>query len=112
MAIFSLKGKIALVTGAAHGIGFSMAVALAEAGARIAFNSSNEPSMKRGLEAYKKLGIDARGFVCDVRNEKKVQEMVATIEKEMGIIDILVNNAGIIAHPRRGYEGGGVRGGD
>jgi gluconate 5-dehydrogenase len=96
MAIFSLKGKIALVTGAAHGIGFSMAVALAEAGARIAFNSSNEPSMKRGLEAYKKLGIDARGFVCDVRDEKKVQEMVATIEKEMGVIDILVNNAGII----------------
>ncbi|NLJ00080.1 MAG: SDR family NAD(P)-dependent oxidoreductase, partial [Bacteroidales bacterium] len=96
MELFSLKGKIALVTGAAHGIGFSMAAALAEAGARIAFNSSNEPSMKRGVEEYKKLGIDAMGFVCDVRDEKGVKEMVATIEKEMGEIDILVNNAGII----------------
>src|SRR5690554_7410085 len=96
MELFSLKGKIALVTGAAHGIGFSMAAALAEAGARTAFNSSNEPSMKRGVEEYKKLGIDAMGFVCDVRDEKGVKEMVATIEKEMGEIDILVNNAGII----------------
>ena len=96
MELFSLKGKIALVTGAAHGIGFSMAAALAEAGARVAFNSSNEPSMKRGVEEYKKLGIDAMGFVRDVRDEKGVKEMVATIEKEMGEIDILVNNAGII----------------
>jgi NAD(P)-dependent dehydrogenase (short-subunit alcohol dehydrogenase family) len=48
MDIFSLKNKVALVTGAAHGIGFQMAVALANAGAKIAFNSSNESSMKKG----------------------------------------------------------------
>ena len=92
MELFSLKGKIALVTGAAHGIGFSMAAALAEAGARIAFNSSNEPSMKRGVEEYKKLGIDAMGFVCDVRDEKGVKEMVAPSRRRWEI-DILVNNA-------------------
>lgn len=96
MDCFNLNGKIALVTGAAHGIGFSMATALAEAGARVAFNSSNEASMLRGLEEYRKLGIEARGFVCDVRDEKRVKEMVKTIEREMGPINILVNNAGII----------------
>lgn len=93
---FSLKGKIALVTGAAHGIGFSMAAALATAGAKIAFNSSSEASMKRGLEEYNKLGIDAKGFVCDVRDEKAVIQMIETIQSEIGEIDILVNNAGII----------------
>ncbi|MDD2244549.1 MAG: gluconate 5-dehydrogenase [Dysgonamonadaceae bacterium] len=96
MVNFSLKDKIALVTGAAHGIGFSMAAALAEAGARIVFNSSSESSMQKGLEEYEKLGVKARGFVCDVRDEKAVKLMVDTINKEVGEIDILVNNAGII----------------
>lgn len=93
---FSLTDKVALVTGAAHGIGFSMAAALANAGAKIAFNSSNEASMKKGLEEYNKLGINARGFVCDVRDEDAVMKMVETINSELGEIDILVNNAGII----------------
>lgn len=96
MDIFSLKDKIALVTGAAHGIGFYMAVALANAGAKIAFNSSSEASMKRGLEEYNKLGIDVRGFVCDVRDEIAVKQMIETINSKIGEIDILVNNAGII----------------
>lgn len=93
---FDLTGKTALVTGAAHGIGFSMAAALAEAGAKIAFNSSNGKSMELGQRNYRLMGIDARGFVCDVRDETAVRDMVSTIEKEMGNIDILVNNAGII----------------
>lgn len=96
MDCFNLKGKVALVTGAAHGIGFSMAAALAEAGARIIFNSSGKESMERGIKKYRELNIDARGFVCDVRDEKAVNEMIATIEEEEGAIDILVNNAGII----------------
>ncbi|MEN6324076.1 MAG: gluconate 5-dehydrogenase [Proteiniphilum sp.] len=96
MVNFSLEGKIALITGAAHGIGFSMAAALAKAGARIAFNSSNEASMNRGLEEYKKIGINAKGYVCDVRDEKAVKVMIDSIINEIGEIDILVNNAGII----------------
>lgn len=96
MDCFNLKGKVALVTGAAHGIGFSMAAALAEAGAHIIFNSSGKESMERGIKKYRELNIDARGFVCDVRDEKAVNEMIATIEEEEGAIDILVNNAGII----------------
>ncbi|MBQ9756531.1 MAG: gluconate 5-dehydrogenase [Clostridia bacterium] len=94
--IFSLKGKVALVTGASHGIGFAMAKALYKAGATVVFNSSNPTSMQRGLESYQKEGVNAYGFVCDVTDEKAVKEMVKQIEEKIGVIDILVNNAGII----------------
>lgn len=94
--MFDLTGKIALVTGGAHGIGFSMAKALAEAGATIVFNSSSEESMQKGLASYEKEGISAKGYVCDVTDETAVIAMVADIAQKVGTIDILVNNAGII----------------
>ncbi len=94
--MFSLKGKVALVTGASHGIGFAMAKALYNAGATVVFNSSNPLSLEKGLKAYEKEGISVRGYVCDVTDEDAVNQMVAQIEKEVGAIDILVNNAGII----------------
>lgn len=94
--MFNLSGKIALVTGASYGIGFAVAKGLAEAGAKIVFNDINEEFLEKGLEEYKKLGIDATGYICDVTDEKAVAEMVSDIEKNIGIIDILVNNAGII----------------
>ncbi len=90
MVNFSLEGKVALVTGAAYGIGLAMAQAFAEAGAKIVFNCSRQSTVDRGLAAYKELGID------DVTDENAVREMVADIEKTVGTIDILVNNAGII----------------
>ena len=93
---FSLEGKIALVTGAVYGIGFAIAEALSEAGATIVFNDMNANSVEKGLENYKKVGIEAHGYVCDVTDENAVKEMVGKIEKEVGVIDILVNNAGII----------------
>lgn len=94
--LFDLTGKIALVTGASYGIGFSMAAGLAKAGARIVFNDINGELVEKGIKAYKESGIDAKGYVCDVTDEKAVNSMIAQIEKEVGIIDILVNNAGII----------------
>ena len=96
MEMFSLKGKIALVTGAGHGIGFYMAKALADAGATIVFNTSRKESVDTAILEFKKLGIDAIGFVCDVTNEQAVKQMIKEIESEVGVIDILVNNAGII----------------
>ncbi len=93
---FSLKGKVALVTGASYGIGFAIAKGLAEAGAKIVFNDIKQELVDKGLEAYKEAGIDVNGYVCDVTSEEQVNEMVAKIEKEVGVIDILVNNAGII----------------
>ncbi|MCH4192951.1 MAG: gluconate 5-dehydrogenase [Butyrivibrio sp.] len=93
---FSLEGKVALVTGASYGIGFAIATAFAQAGATIVFNDIKQELVDKGLASYEEKGIKAHGYVCDVTNEAQVQEMVAKIEKEVGVIDILVNNAGII----------------
>ena len=96
MSMFSLNGKIALVTGASYGIGFAIASALHEAGATIVFNDIKQEFVDKGLAAYREKGIDAHGYVCDVTDETAVNAMVQQIEKEVGVIDILVNNAGII----------------
>ena len=96
MNLFSLEGKIALVTGGAHSIGFAIGVGLAQAGARVCFNCSNQASLERGMEAYRQAGVDVHGYVADVTDETAVASMVAKIREEVGIIDILVNNAGII----------------
>ena len=93
---FDLTGKVALVTGASYGIGYAIAKGFAEAGAKIVFNDINQELVDKGIAAYKADGIEATGYVCDVTNEAAVVELVAKIEKEVGIIDILVNNAGII----------------
>lgn len=94
--MFSLEGKVALVTGGAHSIGFAIGVGLAKAGAKLCFNSSNAESCQRGLAAYAAEGVEAHGYVADVTDEAAVQAMVEQIEKEVGTIAILVNNAGII----------------
>ena len=96
MTDFSLKGKVALVTGASYGIGFALAKAFAEAGAAVVFNDINQELVDKGMAAYREAGIDAHGYVCDVTNEEQVGAFVEQVTKEVGHINILVNNAGII----------------
>ena len=93
---FSLKGKVALVTGASAGIGFAIACALAGAGASIAFNGHNGDKLRAAEKAYRAAGVDAKGYLCDVADENGVKVMVENITADLGIVDILVNNAGII----------------
>ena len=95
-SMFSLKGNVALVTGGSYGIGFAIAKALARAGAVIAFNCRSQEHLDQAMKDYKKAGIDAHGYICDVTDEIHVQQLVSEIEKTLGTIDILVNNAGII----------------
>ena len=96
MVNFSLEGKVALVTGGVYGIGFAIAKALHEAGAKIVYNCSTQKSMDLGVANYREAGIDAKGYLCDVTDEAAVKTMVADIEQTVGTVDILVNNAGII----------------
>ena len=96
MVSFDLTGKTALVTGAAYGIGFAIAEALAGAGAKIAFNCRSQKNLDAALAAYKEKGIDAHGYIADVSDEEQVNGLVAKIEAELGGVDILVNNAGVI----------------
>ena len=96
LSAFDLKGRVALVTGGAHGIGFSIAEGMAKCGATICFNCSSEASLEKGMAAYKAAGIDAHGYAADVSDEDAVNAMVAKIKAEVGPVDILVNNAGLM----------------
>lgn len=90
--IFSLEGKIALVTGGGSGIGFYIAQCLAQAGAQLVITGRREEVLK---EALPKLGAHARYFVNDITDLKSLPALIEAIEAEVGEIDILVNNAGI-----------------
>ncbi len=94
--LFSLEGKTALVTGGAYGIGFAMAEALANAGAKIAFNCRSQEHLGKALADYAAKGVDAKGYIADVTDEAQVKDLVAKIEADLGGVDILFNNAGII----------------
>lgn len=95
---FSLEGRVALVTGATHGIGFALASALYDAGALVAVNARSQRSLDKGLEAYRASGRDGiRGYLADVTDEAQVEAMFRRIEEDFGTsVDILVNNAGMI----------------
>jgi gluconate 5-dehydrogenase len=96
MNLFDLTGKVALVTGATHGLGMAMAKALAQAGATLVVNGNTPGKMEKALLLYREAGIDAKGYLFDVTDEEMAMENVARIESEVGPIAVLVNNAGMI----------------
>ncbi|AHM58487.1 gluconate 5-dehydrogenase [Flammeovirgaceae bacterium 311] len=94
--LFDLSGKVALVTGATHGLGMAMTKALGRAGANLVVNGNTPAKMENALQEYRNEGLEVQGYLFDVTNEAQVQENIATIERELGPIEILVNNAGMI----------------
>ena len=96
-SLFDLTGKVALVTGATHGLGMAMAKGIGKAGATVVINgNSSQEKIDKAVAAFKAEGIQAFGYRFDVTNEEEVQKAIVRIQNEVGPIDILVNNAGII----------------
>lgn len=95
--LFDLTGKVALITGATHGLGMAMATGLGNAGATIVVTgNSSQTKLDNAVAAYKAAGLNAHGYLFDVTNEEAVKQNIQAIEATVGPIDILVNNAGII----------------
>lgn len=89
-------GKVALVTGGGRGIGRSIALALAEAGAQVAVNYRTDQREAEGVvDAIAKQGGEALAVRADVAVPDDVAEMVAAVRRELGPVDVLVNNAGL-----------------
>lgn len=91
-----LRGKTAVVTGGARGIGREIALHLARLGADVVINySGSQDAAQKTVEEISKSGVKAMSMRCDVSDISQVESMFETIISEFGSIDILVNNAGI-----------------
>ena len=93
--MFSLKSKVAIVTGASQGIGKEISLSLAKNGAYVICISRNEEALKSVIRNIKKFKGKGSYAICDVTNTKNVQKIVEEIILNHSKIDILVNNAGI-----------------
>mgnify|MGYP001470022287 CR=1 FL=1 len=97
MAESAIEGKIALVTGAAKGLGRAISLKLADKGVRLALNyKSSGDEAQEVAWAIKKKGGEAIAIQADVSNASQVTAWVNQVEEEMGTVDILVNNAAIL----------------
>ncbi len=94
--LFSLEGRTALVTGATHGIGMAIGVALARAGARLCVSGRSREKLRDCAEAYAAMGVSVYAVEFDVTLPAEVDRGVTQVEKDVAPVDILVNNAGII----------------
>jgi 2-deoxy-D-gluconate 3-dehydrogenase len=95
--LFDLSGKVAIVTGAGTGIGQSIALGLAEAGANIA--AIYRSHINETMELLKNRGVSIRSYQCDLEfaDSNDLTELVTKIVKDFGKLDILVNNAGTLS---------------
>jgi NAD(P)-dependent dehydrogenase (short-subunit alcohol dehydrogenase family) len=90
-----LTGKVAVITGASRGLGKSMALALAGAGAKLALVARDQGKLNEVAEAIRKEGGEAETFLADVTDEAAVPTLAASVKERFGAVHILINNAGI-----------------
>jgi 3-oxoacyl-[acyl-carrier protein] reductase len=90
------EGKVAIVTGAAKGMGARTAADMAAEGARVVICDVDEKSMARTVDEVRDAGGDIRGLLCDMASRVQVDALIEGTLRDYGRLDILVNNAGIL----------------
>ncbi len=91
----SIEGKVALVTGAASGMGRATAQLFADEGARVAVTDLESDGVQRVVDEIQGAGGSAEGWLLDVADPERIVAVVAAVAEKLGGLDILVNNAGI-----------------
>ncbi len=94
--LFSLEGRVALVTGASRGLGWAIAEALAEHGAHVVLSSRDQAVLDARAAELEKRGLSAQARAFDATDRAAGAAAVAAVQAEHGRIDILVNNAGMV----------------
>lgn len=95
--IFSLKGKVCVVTGGNQGIGETVAAYIADAGADIAIFDLNDGT-QTAQKIAQEYGVKTKAYICDVTDPAQVENCVAEAARDFGTLDLLFNNAGICLH--------------
>lgn len=93
--LFSLKGKVASVTGSSVGIGYAVAEAFCQAGADVAIWYNSHPSDEKAKALSEKYGVKVKAYKCQIDNGKQVEATITNIRKDFGRIDVFVANAGV-----------------
>ncbi len=91
-----LEGKVALITGASKGLGKALALAYAEAGARVVINSRSEESLHPVAEEAESSGAEVLALAADVSQSADVERLIGVTVARFGHVDVLVNNAGLL----------------
>lgn len=95
--ILTLSGRVALVTGAAQGIGYAIAKMLSENGMKTAIVDINEQKVIKVAQELNSSGFDTIGVGCDVSNNESIEKMIETVVQNYGGLDVVVNSAGILS---------------
>jgi 2-dehydro-3-deoxy-D-gluconate 5-dehydrogenase len=93
---FALNNRVAVVTGGNRGIGRSLALGLARAGAAVAILARDQAKNQAVLEELQAIGVPAMAAQLDVTERSSLADAMAQVERELGSVDVLVNNAGVV----------------
>jgi NAD(P)-dependent dehydrogenase (short-subunit alcohol dehydrogenase family) len=92
--LMNMEGRVSVVTGGASGIGFRMALGLAEAGSNIVIASRKLEACEKAAQQLEQIGIQALAVRCDVTKQAEVEAMKEAVMQRFGRVDVLINNAG------------------
>ncbi|MCX7616789.1 SDR family NAD(P)-dependent oxidoreductase, partial [Tepidiforma sp.] len=92
--MFSLDGKVALVTGASSGLGVAFARGLARAGANVVVTARRQELIEQTASMLREFGVEAEAYPADITDEEQFEQLFARTVERFGRLDIMVNNAG------------------